>query len=563
MKETKCEILSLLRKKKKTFVKKRLQWNGSLSDWRLVNVFGHAASAYDEDLKTLVETAFRAAGGIVAHRFVTCSVVDQSWIDTYIFAVITSGAPFGGAPMTGCSHGDTGRAEPSLGIIDDSHHFSVIGASTISTLTQDCACLHWMIPNKNTFDDDCVVGQLKTSKGDNMCNITLKNWTWTYDQAGKAASRAAEGDDTRDVLDRSVFIHVPTTHTLSPSFSVFGAFPARHSCLLLFWSSSSSFGVNTTAGVILNATNPRWWSDAHSDYYMDDDGTVSNVSLSVLHNDHMGIITDAVAIAGILDIIVPETAAEMDYENLLNPSDDVYPEFHPFLLNIGPTWCVEYSGETVFPLDCGSSGDDLPVQNKQSFIERNPSSYQVSNPLFNHRSPMKLVRKNYSFPDPTHGLSSTTLHCSFPLHRALLDRHSYSRCHHSEKIYQHQLDSHWRPCHNGNCIRHYDPTPETSSLVFSTQQHLTPKFCRTLFIDWSNQLQHPIHPSRHWTAVKLLTFEGRSLCADGGGYGIDTSNSPILHEWESWPIRPILQWFGHVCPFSVDFGDRDDMDGER
>ncbi|KAK2958490.1 hypothetical protein BLNAU_6524 [Blattamonas nauphoetae] len=79
----------------------------------------------------------------------------------------------------------------------------------------------------------------------------------------------------------------------------------------------------------------------------------------------MGIITDAVAIARILDIIVPETAAEMDYENLLNPSDDVYPsllthhtlillffpfctykEFHPFLLNIGPTWCVEYSGET-------------------------------------------------------------------------------------------------------------------------------------------------------------------------------------------------------------------------
>ncbi|KAK2955056.1 hypothetical protein BLNAU_9987 [Blattamonas nauphoetae] len=33
----------------------------SISDWRLVNVFGHAASAYDEDLKTLVETAFRAS----------------------------------------------------------------------------------------------------------------------------------------------------------------------------------------------------------------------------------------------------------------------------------------------------------------------------------------------------------------------------------------------------------------------------------------------------------------------------------------------------------------------
>ncbi|KAK2942400.1 hypothetical protein BLNAU_22688 [Blattamonas nauphoetae] len=230
----------------------------SISDWRLVNVFGHAASAYDEDLKTLVETAFRAAGGIVAHRFVTCSVVDQSWIDTYIFAVITSGAPFGGAPMTGCSHGDTGRAEPSLGIIDDSHHFSVIGASTISTLTQDCACLHWMIPNKNTFDDDCVVGQLKTSKGDNMCNITLKNWTWTYDQAGKAGVKTAI-QRTRSITDQPLVQPKVMTHVMY------------------------SIGVNTTAGVILNATNPRWWSDAHSDYYMDDDGTVSNVSLSVLH----------------------------------------------------------------------------------------------------------------------------------------------------------------------------------------------------------------------------------------------------------------------------------------
>ncbi|KAK2962292.1 hypothetical protein BLNAU_2952 [Blattamonas nauphoetae] len=80
-------------------------------DWRLVNVFGHVATAYYEDLKTRDEPAFRANNNkkvvlcghstddIITYRFLTSSVVDQSWIDTYIFAVITSGAPFGGAPM--------------------------------------------------------------------------------------------------------------------------------------------------------------------------------------------------------------------------------------------------------------------------------------------------------------------------------------------------------------------------------------------------------------------------------------------------------------------------------
>ncbi|KAK2942052.1 hypothetical protein BLNAU_23043 [Blattamonas nauphoetae] len=196
------------------------------TDWRLVNVFGHAASAYDEDLKTLVETAFRAAGGIVAHRFVTCSVVDQSWIDTYIFAVITSGAPFGGAPMTSIhnQHTDAGLR---LSALDDPQQ-------------------------------EHLRRRLCPSKGDNMCNITLKNWTWTYDQAGKAGVKTAI-QRTRSITDQPLVQPKVMTHVMY------------------------SIGVNTTAGVILNATNPRWWSDAHSDYYMDDDGTVSNVSLSVLH----------------------------------------------------------------------------------------------------------------------------------------------------------------------------------------------------------------------------------------------------------------------------------------
>ncbi|KAK2960047.1 putative Phosphatidylcholine-sterol acyltransferase [Blattamonas nauphoetae] len=282
-------------------------------DWRLVNVFGHAATAYYEDLKKLVETAFRAnnnkkvvlcghsAGGIVAHRFVTSGVVNQTWIDTYIFAVITSGAPFGGAPMAfGYS------ASPRKWM------FPWIGASTISTLTQDCACLHWMIPNKNAFNDDYVVGQLKTSKGDIVRNITMKNMTWTYDQANKSGVKTAI-QRTRSITDQPLAQPKVMTHVMY------------------------SIGVNTTAGVILNATNPRWWSDTHSDYYVDGDGTVPTVSLSVprkwrdtslvkFHTyrgcDHMGIIQDAVPIARILDIIAPATTAEMEYEDSLNPPDD-------------------------------------------------------------------------------------------------------------------------------------------------------------------------------------------------------------------------------------------------
>ncbi|KAK2941354.1 hypothetical protein BLNAU_23734 [Blattamonas nauphoetae] len=114
-----------------------------------------------------------------------------------------------------------------------------------------------------------------------------------------------------------------------------------------------SIGVNTAAGVILNATNPRWSSDTHSDYYMDGDNTIPTVSLSaggetsqasdlipvipvgsdplntyntiscldislvMFHTyrdcDHMGILQDAVPIARILNIIAQTTAEEMEY----------------------------------------------------------------------------------------------------------------------------------------------------------------------------------------------------------------------------------------------------------
>ncbi|KAK2941003.1 hypothetical protein BLNAU_24074 [Blattamonas nauphoetae] len=111
--------------------------------------------------KREIEPAFRANNNkkvvlcghstddIITYRFLTSSVVDQSWIDTYIFAVITSGAPFGGAPMAD------------------------------GTLTQDCACLHWMIPNKNTFDDDCVVVRLKSinATAGVILNATSQRWS--------------------------------------------------------------------------------------------------------------------------------------------------------------------------------------------------------------------------------------------------------------------------------------------------------------------------------------------------------------------------------------------------
>ncbi|KAK2958699.1 putative Protein kinase domain containing protein [Blattamonas nauphoetae] len=241
-------------------------------DWRLVNVFGHVATAYYEDLKTRDEPAFRANNN---KKVVLCG---HSTDDIITYRFLTS---------------------------------SVVGASTISTLTQDCACLHWMIPNKNTFDDDCVVVRLKilsppplqhilpsptlplshlsACKGDNVCKIFMKNMTWTDNKAGKACVKTAV-QRTRNNTDQPLVLPKVMTHVMY------------------------SIGINATAGVILNATSQRWSSDTHSDYYMDGDGTVPTVSLS-------SILQDAVPIARILDIIAQATAEEMEYDDSLNPPD--------------------------------------------------------------------------------------------------------------------------------------------------------------------------------------------------------------------------------------------------
>ncbi|KAK2940829.1 hypothetical protein BLNAU_24252 [Blattamonas nauphoetae] len=326
--------------------------------------------ADDQDLKNLskrpsansknkVVLGGHSACGIVTHRFVTSGIVDQSWIDAYIFVVISSGAPSAvlrwRLVLQRRQEVDVpvGVQEMNVifGMIDDSRCSSVIfvqslpffpsqfGESTINILTQDCGCLHWMIPSKNTFDDNYVVGQLKSSpsssnisslhplslshlsacKGDIMRNITMKNRTWTFDQGGKAGLKT-DIQHTRNITDKPLVKPKVMTHVMY------------------------SIGVTTTAGVILNATNPRRWSDTHSDYYVDGDGTVPIVSLSVLRKwrdtslvefhtyrgcDHMGIITDAVPIGHILDITAPETAANMEDEDSLNPPT-TFRKFHPF-----------------------------------------------------------------------------------------------------------------------------------------------------------------------------------------------------------------------------------------
>ncbi|KAK2940191.1 hypothetical protein BLNAU_24904 [Blattamonas nauphoetae] len=181
-------------------------------DWRLVNVNDNPTFPSDKDLKTLVEPAFRA-------------VVDQSWIDTYIFAVITSGAPFGGAQW---------RMDRSI-----NHQHS---------LTQGIAPL--------CTDDPQQEHLRRRLRRDNVCKIIMKNMTWTDNKAGKACVKTTV-QRTRNNTDQPLVLPKVMTHVMY------------------------SIGINATAGVILNATSQRWSSDTHSDYYMDGDGTVPTVSLSI------------------------------------------------------------------------------------------------------------------------------------------------------------------------------------------------------------------------------------------------------------------------------------------
>ncbi|KAK2942189.1 hypothetical protein BLNAU_22897 [Blattamonas nauphoetae] len=290
-------------------------------DWRLVNVNDNPTFPSDKDLKTRDEPAFRANNN---KKVVLCGH------NTYIFAVITSGAPFGGAPMAdGSIHNQYSDARLRLSALDDPQQ------EHIRRRLRRCPAqilspppLQHILPSPTL-----PLSHLSACKGDNVCKIFMKNMTWTDNKAGKACVKTAV-QRTRNNTDQPLVLPKVMTHVMY------------------------SIGINATAGVILNATSQRWSSDTHSDYYMDGDGTVPTVSLS-------SILQDAVPIARILDIIAQATAEEMEYDDSLNPPDiflAVYvlsPHLYPtaftilylqrvpcFLLNTGPTWCLDYCGET-------------------------------------------------------------------------------------------------------------------------------------------------------------------------------------------------------------------------
>ncbi|KAK2943702.1 hypothetical protein BLNAU_21353 [Blattamonas nauphoetae] len=281
-------------------------------DWRLVNVFGHVATAYYEDLKTRDRPAFRACVPLfpIPHSNNNKKVV-LCGHNTYIFAVITSGAPFGGAPMAdGSIHNQYSDARLRLSALDDpqQEHLrrrlrrcpaqSVLSTSSFILLTifvhifksptiLSPSLLCHLLPSP--LSPSLTLPSLPSCKGDNVCKILMKNMTWTDNQAGKACVKTTV-QRTRNNTDQPLVLPKVMTHVMY------------------------SIGINATAGVILNATRQRWTSDTHSDYYMDGDGTVPTVSLS-------SILQDAVPIARILDIIAQATAEEMEYDDSLNPPD--------------------------------------------------------------------------------------------------------------------------------------------------------------------------------------------------------------------------------------------------
>ncbi|KAK2944058.1 hypothetical protein BLNAU_21007 [Blattamonas nauphoetae] len=245
--------------------------------------FPPAIRGYNNNKKVVL--CGHSTDDIITYRFLTSSVVDQSWIDTYIFAVITSGAPFGGAPMAdGSIHNQYSDARLRLSALDDPQQ------EHIRRRLRRCPAQN-PLPPPPTYPPftHSPLSHLSACKGDNVCKIFMKNMTWTDNKAGKACVKTAV-QRTRNNTDQPLVLPKVMTHVMY------------------------SIGINATAGVILNATSQRWSSDTHSDYYMDGDGTVPTVSLS-------SILQDAVPIARILDIIAQATAEEMEYDDSLNPPD--------------------------------------------------------------------------------------------------------------------------------------------------------------------------------------------------------------------------------------------------
>ncbi|KAK2951314.1 hypothetical protein BLNAU_13801 [Blattamonas nauphoetae] len=236
------------------YVERKYQ-NAAPYDWRLVNVFGHVATAYYEDLKTRDEPAFRACVPLfpIPHSNNNKKVV-LCGHNTYIFAVITSGAPFGGAPMAdGSIHNQYSDARLRLSALDDPQQ-EHLRRRLRRCPAQKCA-FHFILHLIDHFRSHLQITH-NPLPGDNVCKILMKNMTWTDNQAGKACVKTAV-QRTRNNTDQPLVLPKVMTHVMY------------------------SIGINATAGVILNATRQRWTSDTHSDYYMDGDGTVPTVSLSI------------------------------------------------------------------------------------------------------------------------------------------------------------------------------------------------------------------------------------------------------------------------------------------
>ncbi|KAK2951261.1 hypothetical protein BLNAU_13748 [Blattamonas nauphoetae] len=173
--------------------------------------------------------------------------------NTYIFAVITSGAPFGGAPMAdGSIHNQYSDARLRLSALDDPQQ------EHIRRRLRRCPAQNPLPPPLQHIlpSPTLPLSHLSACKGDNVCKIFMKNMTWTDNKAGKACVKTAV-QRTRNNTDQPLVLPKVMTHVMY------------------------SIGINATAGVILNATSQRWSSDTHSDYYMDGDGTVPTVSLSI------------------------------------------------------------------------------------------------------------------------------------------------------------------------------------------------------------------------------------------------------------------------------------------
>ncbi|KAK2942429.1 hypothetical protein BLNAU_22662 [Blattamonas nauphoetae] len=102
-----------------------------------------------------------------------------------------------------------------------------------------------------------------------------------------------------------------------------------------------------------------------------------------------------------------------------------------------------------------------------------------------------------------------------------------------------------RPISKWSCLawspRLNCPCPRTGSVSWNSSEG----FSLTLFKFWFSLVAPSISPGRSSTRTLPCHIERRRLCADGGGHGLESSNSPILCEWQK---RPLFRfWSSPIC----------------